>query len=394
MLQTVKFTLRLRFKVGGVVIVFGAFFATSCGAEPITFPSATTGTGGVVVLDQDGDGTLSAGDQPVAGATIQHLIVDDDGGFRLLPRTPAATTNAGGAFVLPSGRVTTRADAGVQLGYIVPLENGQGEGVTHKRARLRSDVTDNVVLITHVPTRCRSDADVPKECPLLELPDLVPIVSRDLIDEPLRGPPVERFSEPRNEESTGLLPSETWFIEDDTQTGQRRLRFASLTANIGEGVLDVISEPGSGSSQRSWQRIWGQDLTFWDRPSGEFLYHEGHDHMHFDAFEQYQLLDANEAVVAESSKVSFCLRDSQQVRVGAAVDVGIFLTQPDQCGTKQQSINAGWGDHYNEFLPDQWIDITGVPPGEYVVEITVDPQDLILESDESNNRGRFDVAIS
>jgi hypothetical protein len=54
---------------------------------------------------------------------------------------------------------------------------------------------------------------------------------------------------------------------------------------------------------------------------------------------------------------------------------------------------VGWLDVYSKNLPDQWIDITGIPDGEYWLESESDPDDAILESDETNNITRIKVII-
>ena len=54
---------------------------------------------------------------------------------------------------------------------------------------------------------------------------------------------------------------------------------------------------------------------------------------------------------------------------------------------------AGWADVYSSNLSGQWIDITGVPAGTYVLEIVMDPMNLIDEADETNNTSRIHVTI-
>jgi hypothetical protein len=48
-----------------------------------------------------------------------------------------------------------------------------------------------------------------------------------------------------------------------------------------------------------------------------------------------------------------------------------------------QGITSGWGDWYYKQLVGQWIDITGVPEGEYTVRIVVN---LAGTFDEGQNR--------
>jgi len=56
------------------------------------------------------------------------------------------------------------------------------------------------------------------------------------------------------------------------------------------------------------------------------------------------------------------------------------------CGEAEQSINVGYSDYYGPLLPNQWVDVTGVPSGRYRLDIVVDPENRLQESDETNNR--------
>ena len=58
-----------------------------------------------------------------------------------------------------------------------------------------------------------------------------------------------------------------------------------------------------------------------------------------------------------------------------------------------QGIQAGWSDIYSSGLPGQWVNITGVPPGSYVLEITLNPDGILPEADLTNNTTRVPVVI-
>ena len=53
----------------------------------------------------------------------------------------------------------------------------------------------------------------------------------------------------------------------------------------------------------------------------------------------------------------------------------------------------GWADVYSKGLIGQNIDITDVADGEYWLESVVDPDDHLLEKDETNNATRIKVTI-
>ena len=51
-------------------------------------------------------------------------------------------------------------------------------------------------------------------------------------------------------------------------------------------------------------------------------------------------------------------------------------------------------DTYDWYLPDQYIEVTGVPNGYYILETTVDPDNSLRESDETNNCGSVLIRLS
>jgi hypothetical protein len=101
---------------------------------------------------------------------------------------------------------------------------------------------------------------------------------------------------------------------------------------------------------------------------------------------QYRLLDAsNGQLVTPGLKMGFCLTDSLRW------DPAANGTPKYNCSL--QGIQKGWADVYGQFTTGQWIDITGVPAGYYTLEMTVNPQGVIQESDYSNNTARLPVTI-
>ena len=54
----------------------------------------------------------------------------------------------------------------------------------------------------------------------------------------------------------------------------------------------------------------------------------------------------------------------------------------------------GWADVYEANLDDQWVDVTGLPPGQYWLENVIDPNDQLLESDETNNTARILIDLA
>src|SRR6185295_9726466 len=58
-----------------------------------------------------------------------------------------------------------------------------------------------------------------------------------------------------------------------------------------------------------------------------------------------------------------------------------------------QGIQRGWADRYTYNVPCQFLDITGIAPGTYLLDIIVDPLNLIPELDEYNNETQVTIDI-
>uniref|UniRef100_A0A3B4FHZ1 Lysyl oxidase homolog n=1 Tax=Pundamilia nyererei TaxID=303518 RepID=A0A3B4FHZ1_9CICH len=120
------------------------------------------------------------------------------------------------------------------------------------------------------------------------------------------------------------------------------------------------------------------------RPRHEWEWHSCHQHYHsMEAFSNYDLLDVSTGLkVAEGHKASFCLEDT-------SCDAGV--RRRFACTTHTQGLSPGCYDTYHANIDCQWIDITDVPPGNYILKVTVNPSHLVEESDFSNNEAQCDV---
>jgi hypothetical protein len=182
-------------------------------------------------------------------------------------------------------------------------------------------------------------------------------------------------------------------IDTTTLPGRRLLRLSTSTPNLGVGPLEIRgSTVISADRQDVVQRVYRSDGTFWERPAGTSTYHTSHAHIHFDDWAVYRLrMRQSESsggdVVATGAKTSFCLRDLVSLPTAAP------SPRYETCGQAVQGISPGWADVYDLELPDQWIDITHVPNGNYWLECEVDPDNRILESAERNNVARIPIVL-
>jgi len=179
----------------------------------------------------------------------------------------------------------------------------------------------------------------------------------------------------------------------DWTVSANELRLTTAMANIGAGRLELRGGAVHGNTQDVHQRVYEPNGAYTDLLAGTFTYHSGHGHIHFDGFAEYRLRQVLAGggvgdVVATGGKVSFCLLDVERYNTSGPGSP-YFLN----CG-QVQGISVGWADVYDRGLPGQSIDITSVPNGTYWLEVMVDPQNHLLESDESNNTTRIQIAIS
>ncbi len=178
----------------------------------------------------------------------------------------------------------------------------------------------------------------------------------------------------------------------DIQTfpgGTRLLRLDNTIWNSGSGPLELIGEYNRLTRKTQvTQHIYATGSKPIERVVGEFVFHPGHSHWHFEDFALYQLWSINTygdllQIVAASEKLSYCLLDTSIVtrHLPDFARWGSYFI----CGQKEQGLSVGWGDTYDSFLDGQSLDVTDLPDGLYALLSTTNPNRTILESSYDNN---------
>lgn len=137
---------------------------------------------------------------------------------------------------------------------------------------------------------------------------------------------------------------------------RRLLRFDTVVLNRGGSDLVVGDRSDPNNPYAAW-----------------FYYAACHGHYHIADFSMYELVRADGSLAAAGQKQGFCFEDS--LKYDGNKSNGYHCAY--------QGITAGWGDWYYKQLPGQWIDITGVPAGDYRLRVRINIPGMF---DEGENR--------
>lgn len=194
--------------------------------------------------------------------------------------------------------------------------------------------------------------------------------------------------------------------------GKRLLKFPAVTVNIGAGPLEIHGYRSTFTS-KDWIASATTYYTSGDTESRSlpkivfYFAGDGHNHWHIKDFDSYQVLDKSGATLAASEKHGFCFEDnttfrdwSQKPKEHPLVPQDPVYKHESSCGEQRpdatsivHGLSVGWADTYPTSLPDQAIDITDLPDGDYVARVKVDGQGLIKESNEGNNTASVGITL-
>ena len=110
-----------------------------------------------------------------------------------------------------------------------------------------------------------------------------------------------------------------------------------------------------------------------------YVYGACHGHWHFSGFAQFKLIDGANNVLVIGRKQSYCAEDSYQFLNGTQVNCDATTN----CGT--QGLSRGWVDVYGPDLDCQFLDITGVAPGNYQIQLCTNQLRSFEERSRENN---------
>ncbi|HYO38670.1 MAG TPA: lysyl oxidase family protein [Nocardioidaceae bacterium] len=295
-----------------------------------------------------------------------------------------------------NGRVTQVADRVGNLaipdgGYVL---SGHGTEATWLRANARVGVT--AVLDT-------DNAPVPSPTPTPTPPPTGGVPSDALLPDLM----VHKLDRTINQDPSG---NHGFFI---TNTGgQKLLKFPAITANVGRGPLEIRGTRSS-TAATDWvgrQVVTGANgakTTLGDSGASFYFAGDGHNHWHIRDFDKYEILDAAGTSLKLGEKHGYCFEDNTSrdstwsVTPAGPQPASPVFANATSCGNNQPNatsivhgLSVGWADTYPSSLPDQAIDITGLPDGTYTIRVTADWQGFWRETNDANNVATTVVRIA
>jgi hypothetical protein len=180
--------------------------------------------------------------------------------------------------------------------------------------------------------------------------------------------------------------------------GRRLLRYTSQIANVGDAALRLegSNRDASGRLQQVVQRL--PDGSTAALATTMVFSGDGHNHWHVMNLEVGELIRLDNGVkVGTLRKNGFCFYDTHSYRL--SLPGAPSSPQYTTCGTSSgatsvnMGLSVGWSDVYPAGIAYQWIDVTGLTPGRYRLQIGVNGALGIRERRSDNNSSWADIQL-
>jgi hypothetical protein len=180
--------------------------------------------------------------------------------------------------------------------------------------------------------------------------------------------------------------------------GRERLVFLSAVENTGLGPLLISGSRSTRataemSAAQLVRRADGSAVSYPVHSRLRFVRSETHRHWHLLGFERYELRTLDGEVVGRDHKTGFCLGDrydvDAQMRIPGEPSEAVWTQecgrgQPDRLRIRE-GLSPGYGDDYVPLLEGQYVDVTGLPVGRYVLVHRVNSRRDLLEASYADN---------
>jgi hypothetical protein len=186
----------------------------------------------------------------------------------------------------------------------------------------------------------------------------------------------------------------------------RCLRWDMVVRNVGRGPFELRSYPESETPTTGYQAVYRSNGAYRLHAMGGAQFSSAHGHVHFRGLDEVGLYtiarDGSPGrLVAGMPDKGICTIDLLNPSFGAASDGPSRYRFPGTCDAEdnrdpkdplypgeqyfRMGLSAGWADIYPWFIPDQYIDITNVPDGRYLLVYRVNVSGNVVERTRRNN---------
>jgi hypothetical protein len=192
------------------------------------------------------------------------------------------------------------------------------------------------------------------------------------------------------------------------------LRFTNTVWNAGPGKLENRSQIDPDTlTGDAFQRVYDSNGSFTQYPVGGFYWHaQNHQHYHYDDWGRYELWDRPDFDAWIASGRTQGQADLRGTKTTSCVMDEEFFTQlpdtpfpavypsggclPGDDNLLVQGLSVGWGDTYDYYRDEQWIDLDqgSLADGEYVLRSVTDPNNKIYESSGKSDPAREEAIVN
>lgn len=182
-------------------------------------------------------------------------------------------------------------------------------------------------------------------------------------------------------------------VEEETLDVLRRcLRVSFGAANVGEGPFDVWFD-ATTDPHTMWQCVLRADGEVEAHEGGSGYFHTSHGHFHYDdiiglAVNRVTDADAGAMELVDTGyKIGYSPADQVMPEWRSFRQSAPGTSNTGGCGegtTARLGMSRGWGDAYRYQRPGNYVPFDS-GDGLYVFQITIDPEDNVLETSEEDN---------
>ena len=195
---------------------------------------------------------------------------------------------------------------------------------------------------------------------------------------------------------------------DDSGQFHNVLRFTNTVWNGGGGKLETRGQINPTTlTGPAIQRVYDTDGSFTEYSVGGFYWHgQNHQHYHYDDWGKYELWDKADydAWIASGrtqgqadlrgTKTTSCVMDEEFIKALPLTPFPAVYPSggcnPNSQNLLVQGLSVGWGDTYDYYRDEQWIDLDqgSLANGQYVLRSVTDPNNKVYESPSKADAGK------